>query len=65
VSVDNRLVEYWRRQLAARRRLRPAPALPDPSPTGLAVAQPDEPVDGPAAEPGSPSNVVPMAFEDR
>jgi hypothetical protein len=66
VSVDNRLVEYWRRQLAGRRRLRVAPPpvrLPD-GPVPQQVVGATEARSGePAAE--VPSNVVPMAFEDR
>jgi len=61
VSVDNRLVEYWRRQLANRRRLRAAPAPSEPAGGGPA---PDR-RDGSLDEDGRPSNVIPMAFEDR
>jgi hypothetical protein len=69
VSVDNRLVEYWRRQLADRRRLRVAPAPPGPpQPGSEAPPDPEKQRDDRAGEPadaGVPSNVVPMAFEDR
>jgi hypothetical protein len=64
VSVDNRLVEYWRRQLAARRRLRPAPALRAPA---AADSEPGHGIEA-AVEPSTGeerSNVVPMTFEDR
>jgi hypothetical protein len=61
VSVDNRLVEYWRRQLAARRRPRAAPAVPEPADP---VTEPQNRGE-PAAGEAPPSNVVPMTFEDR
>jgi hypothetical protein len=63
VGVDNRLVEYWRRQLAGRR-LRLVPSVRSSAETGREAGHGVDSEVEPAAG-GRRSNVVPMTFEDR